>query len=127
MKPAYILRDVDRREHAITRIRMLNLNGEEPWAIWIGPYKQIRTLEANALYWATVDEVCEATGHSRNVIHTFLKKEAWGVEIAEINGKVVEVVKSSAKANRGEFSELLLHAQELRDKVCAAVNVFGDS
>lgn len=126
MRPAYILRDADRREHAITRIRMLNLDTPEPWAIYVAPYKQIRTLEANALYWALVSEVCEATGHSKNVIHTFLKKEAWGVEIAEVNGKAVEVIKSSAKADRGEFSELLLHAQELRDKVCSPA-VFGDS
>jgi hypothetical protein len=118
MRPAYILRDKDVREHAIARIRCLNLDTPEPWALYIAPHKQIRTLEANALYWATVDEICDALGHSRNVIHTFLKKEAWGVELAEIDGKVIEVIKSSARANRGEFSELLLHAQDLRDKVC---------
>ena len=119
MTPSYILRDVDVREHAITRLRLLNLDVEEPWAIYIAPYKRIRTLEANALYWALVGEICEATGHSKNVIHTFLKKEAWGVEIAEIDGKTVEVIKSSAKADRGEFGDLILHAQELRDKVCS--------
>jgi hypothetical protein len=118
MRPTYILRDTDVREHLIARLRCLNLNVPEPWAVYIAPHKQIRTLEANALYWALVAEVCEATGHSKNVIHTFLKKEAWGVEIAEVNGKAVEVIKSSAKADRGEFSELILHAQELRDKVC---------
>jgi hypothetical protein len=121
MRPAYILRDTEVRETAIARIRCLNLTGEEPWALWIGPYKQIRTLEANALYWALISEICEATGHSKNVIHTFLKKEAWGVELAEVNGKTVEVIKSSAKADRGEFSELILHAQELRDKVVGNV------
>ena len=121
MRPAYILRDTEVREHAIARIRCLNLNTPEPWALYIAPHKQIRTLEANALYWALIGEICEATGHSKNVIHTFLKKEAWGVEIAEVNGKAIEVIKSSAKADRGEFSELLLHAQELRDKVCTVV------
>ena len=117
MRPAYILKDKDVREHAIARIRCLNLTGEEPWAIWIGPYKQIRSLEQNSKYWALVDEVCDATGHSRNVIHTFLKREAWGVDVVEVNGKTVEVVKSSAKADRGEFGGLIDHAQELRDKV----------
>ena len=123
MRPAYILRDTDVREHAIARIRCLNLNTPEPWALFIAPHKQIRTLEANALYWALIGEICEATGHSKNVIHTFLKKEAWGVEIAEVGGKAIEVIKSSAKADRGEFSELLLHAQELRDKVCTVREV----
>lgn len=123
MRPAFILRDSDTREHAITRLRMLKLDTPEPWAVYVAPYKQIRTLEANALYWALISEICEATGHSKNVIHTFLKKEAWGVEIAEVGGKAIEVIKSSAKADRGEFSELLLHAQELRDKVCTVREV----
>jgi hypothetical protein len=104
---------------------MLNLQGEEPWAVYIAPYKQIRTLEANALYWALVDEVKAATGHSRNVLHTFLKKEAWGVELAEVNGKAVEVIRSSAKATRGDFGELILHAQELRDRVCTTKSQAG--
>jgi hypothetical protein len=123
MRPAFILRDQDTRDHVITRLRMLKLDTPEPWAVYVAPYKQIRTLEANALYWALISEICEATGHSKNVIHTFLKKEAWGVEIAEVGGKAIEVIKSSAKADRGEFSELLLHAQELRDKVCTVAQV----
>ena len=113
MSPSFILRDANVRERAIERLRMLNLNGEEPWAVFIAPYKRIRTLEANALYWAIVGKICDATGHSKNVIHTLLKKEALGVELAEVNGKVVEAVKSSAKCDRGEFSELVEHAHEL--------------
>jgi hypothetical protein len=117
MRPAYILRDKDVREHAIARIRCLNLDTPEPWAIYLAPYKQIRTLEQNALYWATVDEIVAATGHSKNVLHRFLKGEALGIECAEIEGKLVEAPKESSKSSRGDFSELILHAQELRDKV----------
>ncbi len=113
MIPSYILRNSEVREHAIERIRMLNLQVEEPWAIYIAPYKRIRTLEQNALYWAIVGKICDATGYSKNVIHTLLKKEALGVEIAEISGKVVEAAKSSAKVDRGDFSELIEHAYEL--------------
>ena len=120
MRPAYILRDTDVREHAIARIRCLNLNTPEPWALFIAPHKQIRTLEQNALYWALVDEIVQATGHSKNVLHIFLKKEALGVDVAEIEGKVVEAPKESSKSSRGDFSELILHAQELRDRVCNA-------
>jgi hypothetical protein len=119
MRPAYILRDTDTREHAITRLRMLNLDTPEPWAVYVAPYKQIRTLEQNALYWALVDEVVKATGHSKNILHIFLKKEALGVEIGEVDGKAVEAPKESSKSSRGDFSELILHAQELRDKVCS--------
>lgn len=113
MNPAYILRNADVREHAIERIRMLNLNTPEPWAIYVAPYKRIRTLEQNALYWAIVGKICDATGHSKNVVHTLLKKEALGVECAEVAGKLVEAVKSSARVDRGDFSELIEHAHEL--------------
>jgi hypothetical protein len=47
------------------------------------------------------------------VIHTLLRKEALGVDIAEVNGKVIEAVKSSTKVDRGDFSELIEHAHEL--------------
>ena len=113
MTPSYILRDTDTREHAIARLRMLNLTTPEPWAIYIAPYKRIRSLEQNAAYWRIVGKICDATGHSKNVVHTLLKKEALGVELAEIAGKVVEAVKSSAKVDRGDFSELIEHANEL--------------
>jgi len=92
---------------------MLNLQQEEPWAIYIAPHKQIRTLEANAKYWSVVNAICKATGHSKNVIHTYLKKTALGMELAEIRGQTFEVIRSSAKLERGEFSELILAAEEL--------------
>jgi hypothetical protein len=113
MQPAFILRTTELRERAIERIRMLNLQNQEPWALYIAPWKQIRSLEQNALYWAKVDQISKATGHSRNVIHTLLKKEAFGVEIADVGGKMLEVIKSSAKVDRGVFSELINHADEL--------------
>lgn len=113
MQPAFILRDSDRREHAITRIRMLNLNTPEPWAVWLAPYKQIRTLEQNAAYFRVVGKIRAATGHSKNVIHMYLKEMVLGKEVAEINGKTVEAVRSSAKTERGDFSELIEAAYEM--------------
>jgi hypothetical protein len=117
MTPSYILRDVDVREHAITRLRMLNLDVPEPWAIYIAPYKRIRTLEQNALYWAIVTKIVDATGHSKNVIHILLKNIALGVEIGEVAGQRVEAPKESSKSSRGDFSELIEHAYELAAKV----------
>jgi hypothetical protein len=113
MRPAYILRDTDTREHAITRLRMLNLDTPEPWAVYVAPYKQIRTLEQNAAYFRVVSAIRAATGHSKNVIHMYLKEQVLGKEIAEINGKTVEAVRSSAKTERGDFSELIEAAHEM--------------
>jgi hypothetical protein len=113
MSPSFILRNADVRERAIERLRLLNLNMPEPWAIFIAPHKQIRTLEQNAAYWRVVNAICKATGHSKNVIHTYLKKTVLGIEMAEIRGQTFEVIRSSAKVDRGEFSELIESAYEL--------------
>ena len=113
MIPAFILRNADIRERAIERIRSLNLQGEEPWALFIAPHRQIRTLEQNAAYFRVVSAICKATGHSKNVIHTYLKKTALGMEIAEVRGQTFEAIRSSAKIERGDFSELIEAAHEL--------------
>ena len=97
---------------------MLNLQDQEnPWGLWIAPYKQIRTLEQNAAYFRVVDAIRKATGHSKNVIHMYLKETVLGKEQAEIRGKVVEAVRSSAKTDRGDFSELIEAAYELANEM----------
>jgi hypothetical protein len=92
---------------------MLNLEAEDPWGVYIAPYKQIRTLEQNAAYWRVVSAIRAATGHSKNVLHVYLKEQVLGKELAEIRGKTVEAVRSSAKTERGDFSELIEAAHEL--------------
>lgn len=113
MNPSYILRNAAVRETLIERLRMLKLDMPEPWAVYIAPYKQIRTLEQNAAYWRVLDLIRMATGHSKNVLHMYLKQQVLGVEQAEIRGKTVEAVRSSAKCERGDFSELIEAAHEL--------------
>jgi hypothetical protein len=113
MIPAFILRNTEVRDRAIERLMTLNLKVEEPWALFIAPHKQIRTLEANAAYWRVISAICKATGHSKNVIHLYLKKTALGVELAEIRGQTFEAVRSSAKVDRGDFAELIDAAHEL--------------
>lgn len=117
MSPSFILRDAAVRERVIERLRALNLTTPEPWAVYIAPYKRIRTLEQNALYWAIVGKVCDATGHSKNVVHILLKKLALGVDIGEVAGQTVEAPKESSKSSRGDFSELIEHAYELAAKL----------
>ena len=89
MTPSLILRDESIRQRAIDRIKALKLDAEEPWAVYVERYRKLRTLEQNAAYWAVVGRICAATGHSKNVIHTYLRKAAWGVELSEIKGKAI--------------------------------------
>jgi hypothetical protein len=111
VNPAVIFRDEQTKERAIQRIRAIRPDQENPLAMFIGPYKKIRTLEQNALYWRLIDLVSRATGHSRDVLHLFFKKRAFGYRLEQIGKECFEFVPSSAKATRGDFNELVEHVQ----------------
>ena len=111
MSPAIIFRHEDAKEAAIRRIRAIKPDQEKPLALWIGPYKKIRSLEQNALYWRLVGMVASATGHDRDTLHLFFKKRAFGIRVESVGDEEIEVIPSSAKANRGDFSELIEHVQ----------------
>lgn len=111
MSPSIIFRHEEAKQQAIKRIQAIKPDAEKPLAIWIGPWRRIRTLEQNSLYWRLVGLVAGATGHDRDTLHTFFKRRAFGVRLERIGEEMVEIVPSSAKANRGDFSELIEHVQ----------------
>jgi hypothetical protein len=111
MQPAIIFRTEETKDRAVARIKAIKPDQEKPLALWIGPYKKIRSLEQNALYWRLVGMVAGATGHSRDVLHIFFKRRAFGFQIERVGNDLVEYVPSSAKASKGDFSELIEHVQ----------------
>jgi hypothetical protein len=111
VNPAIIFRTEGTKERAIQRIKAIKPDQEKPLAIWIGPYKKIRSLEQNAAYWRLIGIVQDATGHDKDSLHQFFKRRAFGVGVTQIGGEVFECVPSSAKATKGDFSELIEHVQ----------------
>jgi len=105
--PSLILRDETIRQRAIERIKALKLDAPEPWAVYIAPHTQIRSLEANSFYWRQVGLVQAATGHGKEALHEYFKRKAWGVVVDVVGGQSIERSRSSAKASRGDFSELV--------------------
>lgn len=116
MNPAIIFRHEDAKQAAIRRISAIKPDQERPLALWIGPYKRIRTLAQNAAYWREVGVICKATGHSKVAMHEYFKRLVFGVEVVEIDGKLVEYTASSSKAARGDFSELIETAKEFKQE-----------
>ena len=112
LSPAVIFRHEEAKESAIRRIRAIKPDQENPLACWIAPYKKIRSLEANALYWRLIGVVADATGHDRDVLHIFFKRRAFGVRVEQVGETMVEFTPSSAKASKGDFSELIDHVQK---------------
>jgi hypothetical protein len=111
MSPSIIFRHEDAKAAAIRRIQAIKPDQEHPLALWIGPYKKIRSLEANALYWRLIALVASATGHEKDTLHIFFKRRAFGVRVEQIGNEMLEVVPSSAKASKGDFGELIEHVQ----------------
>jgi hypothetical protein len=109
MQPAIIFRTEETKERAVARIKAIKPDQEHPLALWIGPYKKIRSLEQNALYWRLVGMVAAATGHHREVLHLFFKRRAFGVRVEQVGDDLVDYVPSSARASKGDFSELIEH------------------
>jgi hypothetical protein len=112
VSPAVIFRTEGTKEIAIQRIKAIKPDVDKPLAVWIGPYRQIRSLEQNALYWKLIGRICDATGHSKDTLHHFFKKRAFGVRVEQVGAEIVEVVTSSAKATKGDFSELIEHVYQ---------------
>lgn len=112
MQPAVILRTNEQIERACQRIRAIKPDPEHPYGVWIGPYRKIRSLEQNALYWKLIGRISAATGHTKDTLHHFFKKRAFGVRVEQVGAELVEVIPSSARASKGDFSELLDHVQE---------------
>jgi len=112
MTPSIIIRGEAQREHAMQRIRLLPAVPDgDAWGVWIAPYSKLRSLEQNAAYWRLIGKLVESCGHDKEVWHTFFKRKVFGVEVSEIDGERVERVPSSAKAKRGDFSELIEFVQ----------------
>jgi hypothetical protein len=112
LQPAVILRTEENKDAAIRRIKAIKPDEKNPLAVYIGPFKKIRTLEANALYWRLIGIIHDATGHDRDTLHIYFKRKAFGVRMEQVGGEMVEVIPSSAKATRGDFSELVDVVQE---------------
>ena len=111
MSPTVILRTEENKQSAIRRIQAIRADQENPFGVYIAPYKKLRSLQANALYWKLIQMVADATGHSRDTLHTFFKRQAFGVRMEEIGGQLVEVIPSSAAVSRGDFSILIEFVQ----------------
>lgn len=107
MTPSLILRDESIRARAIERIRMLKIDPENPWGVWIAPWVKLRTLSQNAAYWRLIAQISKATGHDKDALHEYFKRKVLGIRVSTIAEENVEVVQSSARVSRGDFSELI--------------------
>lgn len=75
--------------------------------VQLSDLRSIRSLEQNRLYWKIVGLIADHSGHSKNAIHTYLKREYLGMEPREVFGQVVEEVPSTTELTIKEMTAYL--------------------
>ena len=102
-----VLLGEDQRQHALSAITGLNIAARPPWAVWIAHHERIRSLEANARYWARLKEISDATGHDTEALHIWLKCKFLGARYLEIRGEIHEAPAASRTLSVEAFGEYM--------------------
>jgi hypothetical protein len=103
----FVLLGEEQRERAINALHCLNLAAQPPWGVWVAPYEKIRSLEANARYWARLKEISDATGHDTEALHIWLKCKFLGRQYIDIGGEVHEAPAASRKLSVKAFNDYM--------------------
>ena len=104
MTPQTILIDSEaKRDRAVKWLSKIPV--DEVLELTLKPYSPTRSEVANRRYFAIVQKIADHTGHDKDELHSALKARFLGVATVELDGKTVEVPRSSAKLKSKEFAE----------------------
>jgi hypothetical protein len=95
------------------------LSAPDGWAVTFAPYEQLRSLEANAAYWAWIHEVCDAgvqdsegKPFTADRLHRILKRKHLGKFIRVMpNGDTEEMEATTTRLTAKEFSAYMGRCQ----------------
>lgn len=103
MTPQVILIDSDaKRDRAVKWLSRIPV--DEVLELTLKPYSPTRSELANRRYFAIVQKIAEHTGHDKDELHSALKARFLGVSTVVLDGKTVEVPRSSSKLKVKEFA-----------------------
>ena len=96
-------------EHTRKRVIdvLMALDLTKRWRVVIEPEKKRRSLNQNALMWKWHGIVAEATGHTANEIHEWAKLTFLPPAFITIDGKTVEIRKSTTDLDTREMSRFM--------------------
>jgi hypothetical protein len=108
------LREAAIRDRCLAHIAAIT--PDEKMAVLVAPEKRIRTEEQNALLWAEYEPWAAATGFSKEQLHEYCKRRFLGVQIAEVYGERIEVVRSSTKLYTDQFSDFIEAIRQVKSE-----------
>lgn len=106
-----ILSGESQREYALGKIQALDLSSR--YKVTIEEYVPDITMEQRGFFHVLCSLIGEATGYTQGEVKQLVKKYLWGTVHVEIGGTEYEVLQSSEKANRAEYSQLIEAAYQI--------------
>lgn len=106
----YLVQTNDSLTRVIGLLYKLNLT--KPWEITIKLHQKKRNNEQNKLYWATLNDIAEATQYSAEVWHEYFKRKFIGLEEYEVMGEVVQKGISTTTLTVSEFADYVTRVQQ---------------
>jgi hypothetical protein len=103
-----IIRDTRTRERVAALVATLDLG--RPWEVTVKPYTRKRSLSANALYFAWINEVVKIihndTGQDKEDVHEYLKRKFLEPRRFEVNGEEFTVY-STKNLSSADFKSFM--------------------
>lgn len=108
-KRTFIFLDDQRRDSVKAGLYdcLKSLPADKKFRITVEDYKEDKTAEQRAFFHTLCGIFAEATGYTKGEIKELCKVELMGTTVVTLAGREVEVVQSSEKLKKMEYSELI--------------------
>lgn len=98
------------------RLKQFLLFNTGPMVVNIGKERRIRSDRQNRYaYGVVLQMLSDHTGHTVGELKEYLKREFGWTKVIEINGKAIEVLRSTADLDTGEFEKFMSQIRMLGD------------
>lgn len=106
-KQLYIINSTQVRQNAAKAVTAIR--GDQKLEVIIQPHVDDQTAQQRGYFHMLIKMLADEIGDSPDSVKMDIKRETFGsdVVVSNITGKEQEIVKSSAKAKRDEYSQLI--------------------
>jgi hypothetical protein len=101
----FLVKDATEREALCGYLRSLP-DGKQ-YDVSVKLHRSKRSNPQNAWYWTIVGIVARETDNDKEVIHKFFARKFVGVDVKEMGGEKIALVRSTSTLNTEEFSEFI--------------------
>lgn len=101
----FVLRNDEIRDRVHVAVDELPVDGR--FSVTIEPFREDKTAEQRGYFHVLLSFLSKETGYKVEELKQLCKKEAFGSQMIEWNGREVELVVSSEKLSREQYGQLI--------------------